>query len=282
MPSPEADLRQLHERLGRLSPPVDVHALPTHGFAVVFRVDLERGARILPAGLALREVPGTGQGILCMCGGEFRGARVGKLAIPAPPHQDVHCRAIIDYEHRGLPVPAGYTLHYEASSRIVELCSGHLTTGLRRLPSKFQRAGVGEENAEHWAVSCSSREPLCCMSFETRPHATSWTAPEATVFGSSRAASEFLLDLDGHVVHDYTRDKTSFRPRDPLPYDAAFCGDFDFDFPLIDFLDEQFELELKLDCALFIGAKRPVRAAVDEARSHEASDGDSVHLPAGC
>ena len=282
MPRPDADLRQLHERLGRLSPPVDVRALPTHGFVVAFRVELERGARILPPGLALREVPGTGQGLVCMSGGEFPSALVGKLALPAPPHQDLHCCAIIDHEHAGATVPAGYTLHYEASSRIVELASGHLSKGLRRGPSRFERAGAGEDDAERWAVSCSSREPLCCMSFETRPLATSWTAPETTVFGSARAASEFLLDLAGHVVHDYTRDRTSFRARDPRHCEARFCRDFDFEFPLIKHLDEQFDLALELDCALFISTRRPARVQAEQPRTHTAESGDSAQLPAGC
>ena len=276
MPTPQADIRQLHERLGRLSPPVDVHGSPSHGFVVAYRVPLEAGARLLPPGLSLREVGRTGLGMLCLCGGEFRGARVGKLAIPAPSHQDFHCRAIVDHRTAAGDVPAGYTLHYEASSRIVELCSGNLS-GLRHPPSRF----ACETDGEHWAVSCTSKEPLSCMSFSTRPHLTSWTPPESTAFGSLRAASEFLLDLEGHLVHDYARDKTSYRAREMRACDAAFCPEFASEFPLIGYLDEAFELGLELDCALFLGAKRPARVAAQVRRTGVATDGDSAELPAG-
>lgn len=276
MAGPDAEMRNLHERLGRLAPPVDVHALPTHGFVVAYRIGLDAGARLLPPGLRLCEVPGSGRGMLCLCGGEFRGARVGKLSIPAPSHLDYHCRVIVEHELEGETVRAGHTLHYEASSRIVELCAGNLAE-LRHPPAKFESV----VDDERWSVRCTSKEPLCCMSFETRPHSTSWTAPETTAFGSLRAASEFLLELAGHTVHDFARERTSFTAREVREHEAAFCTDSDFDFPILEHLDATFGLDAQFDCALFVGAKRPARVRAEEPSGHVAADGEPSQLPAG-
>ena len=82
-------------------------------------------------------------------------------------------------------------------------------------------------------------------------------------------------------MHDHARDRTSFKPREPREHDAAFCTDLAYEFPLLDHLDEAFGLEAELDCALFVGAKRPARVTTEEPAGRVAADGEASQLPAG-
>ena len=63
-----------------------------------------------------------------------------------------------------------------------------------------------------------------------------------------RNLTSHLASLEAHV----SRCTLSFQKIDYPPWDMYFCHDYSYEFPLMDYVCDTFDLETELDCVLFM------------------------------
>jgi hypothetical protein len=242
------ELRALHERMGRVNcQPVRVYSFTNKRFTVNFRVPLEQLRRIVPELIALDEIRDTGLGMLSMCACDFWVSRLGWLLIPPVRNNDMLCRVSTRIRKGTKTYRAYYTLRSDSSSRFLGFF-GRWFSHFRKQVSLFERVDDGV----HYRLECRAADPLCCGSFTAVMASISKQKPATTIFADVDDAKKFVFDLDGSCGYSYERSKLSFQKIDYPPWDMYFCHESRFQFPLIDYLCETFELEPELDCVLFM------------------------------
>ena len=142
---------------------------------------------------------------------------------------------------------AYYTLRSDSSSRFLGFF-GKRFSHFRKQVSPFVRVDDGA----HYFLECQAADPLCRGKLQAVMASVTKEKPETTLFADIDEAKQFVFDLDGSCGYDYGRDMLSFQKIDYPPWDMYFCHDFDYEFPLIDYLCETFRLRAELDCVLFM------------------------------
>jgi len=242
------DIRMLHERMGRVyHQPVRVHSFTNKRFTVNFRVPLEQLRRIVPAAIELDEIRDTGLGVLSMCACDFWVSRFGWMPIPPVRNNDMLCRVSAKVRKQGKEYRAYYTLRSDSSSHFLGFF-GKRFSHFRKQVSSFVRIDDGT----HYLLECQVSDPLCRGKLEATMASVTKEKPSTTIFAAIDEAREFVFDLDGSCGYDYQRNMLSFQKIDYPPWDMYFCHEYQYDFPLIDYLCESYELQAELDCVLFM------------------------------
>jgi hypothetical protein len=242
------DIRDLHERMGRVyHQPVRVRSFTNKRFTVNFRVPLDRLRRIVPSAVQLDEIRDTGLGVLSMCACDFWVSRLGWLPIPPVRNNDMLCRVSAKVAKGGRLYRAYYTLRSDSSSRFLGFF-GKRFSHFRKVVSSFTR----RDDGGRYVLTCRAADPLCGGTLEAAMASVTKAKPATTLFADIEEAKHFVFDLDGSCGYDYQRDMLSFQKIDYPPWDMYFCHEFRYQFPLIDYLCEAFDLPAELDCALFM------------------------------
>ncbi|HWG47631.1 MAG TPA: hypothetical protein VN688_33010 [Gemmataceae bacterium] len=242
------DIRTLHERMGRVyHQPVRVHSFTNKRFTVNFRVPLDQLRRIVPEAIQLDEVRDSGLGLLSMCACDFWVSRFGWLPIPPVRNNDMLCRISVKIRKRDKVYRAYYTLRSDSSSKFLGFF-GRRFSHFRKQVSPFVRVDDGRR----YRLECHAADPLGRGQFTATLTAVNKEKPSATIFADVEEAKQFVFDLDGSCGFSYERNMLSFQKIDYPPWDMYFCHEYSYEFPLIDYLREAFDLRAELDCVLFL------------------------------
>jgi hypothetical protein len=246
--SEPVDNRAFHERMGRVyHQPVRVHSFTNKRFTVNFRVPLEQLRHIVPATIQLDAIRDTGLGMLSMCACDFWVSWFGWLPIPPVRNNDMLCRVSAKVRKRDRVYRAYYTLRSDSSSRFLGFF-GKRFSHFRKQVSSFVRVDDGTR----YMLNCQAVDPLCGGKLEAAMASVTKEKPDTTVFADIEEAKQFVFDLDGSCGYHYGRDMLSFQKIDYPPWDMYFCHGFSYQFPLIDYLCETYDLRAELDCVLFM------------------------------
>lgn len=242
------DLRDLHDRMGRVNhQPVRVHSFTNKRFTVNFRVPLDQLRRIVPDAIQLDEIRDTGFGMLSMCACDFWVSWFGWVPFPPVRNNDMLCRISTKVRKRSSEYRAYYTLRSDSSSRFLGFF-GKRFSHFRKEVSPFVRVDDGTR----YTLECQANDPLCRGKLDAVMASVNKERPATTVFADIEEAKQFVFDLDGSCGYDYDRDMLSFQKIDYPPWDMYFCHDCTYQFPLIDYLRETFDLQAEFDCILFM------------------------------
>ena len=242
------DLRTLHERMGRVNhQPVRVHSFTNKRFTVNFRVPLDQLRRIVPEAIELDEIGDTGLGLLSMCACDFWVSWFGWLPLPPIRNNDMLCRVSVKVRQGDNVYRTYYTLRSDSSSRFLGFF-GKRFSHFRKQVSRFVRVDDGTQ----YLLECQAADPLCRGKFQAVMASINKEKPASSIFTDIDAARQFVFDLDGSCGYDYRQDRLSFQKIDYPPWDMYFCHEYDYQFPLIEYLCETFNLHAKLDCVLFM------------------------------
>ena len=242
------DIRALHERMGRVyHQPVRVRSFTNKRFTVNFRVPLDQLRRIVPGPVELDEIRDTGLGVLSMCACDFWVDWLGWLPIPPVRNNDMLCRISAKVHKGGKIYRAYYTLRSDSSSRFLGFF-GKRFSHFRKQVSPFVRLDDGRR----YSLACHAADPLCRGRFQADMPSVTKEKPDTTIFADIEEAKHFVFDLDGSCGYEYGRDMLSFQKIDYPPWDMYFCREYSYEFPLIDYLCETFDLQAELDCVLFM------------------------------
>ncbi|MBV9123421.1 MAG: DUF2071 domain-containing protein, partial [Planctomycetes bacterium] len=239
---PRLDLRALHGRLGRVyHQPVRVHSFTNKRFTVNFRVPLDRLRAIVPPALQLDEIRDTGLGMLSMCACDFWVSRIGVLPIPPIRNNDMLCRVSVRIRKGENVYRAYYTLRSDSSSPLLGFFGRHFSH-FRKQVSPFLRVDDGLV----YSLECRAWDPLGRGKFSAVMASITKARPATTIFADVEEARQFVFDLDGSCGYSYERDMLSFQKIEYPPWDMYFCHEFQYDFPLIDYLKETYALPVEL------------------------------------
>ena len=242
------DIRALHERMGGVyHQPVRVHSFTNKRFTVNFRVPLDQLRRIVPEPVELDEIRDTGLGVLSMCACDFWVRRFGWLPIPPVRNNDMLCRVSARVRKGDKVYRAYYTLRSDSSSRFLGFF-GRRFSHFRKHVSPFVRIDDGVR----YELECRAVDPLGRGRFRAEMASITKDRPKTTGFADVEEAKRYVFDLDGSCGYDYGRDMLSFQKIDYPPWDMYFCHECSYQFPLIDYLCETFDLRAELDCVLFM------------------------------
>ena len=246
------DIRALHGRMGRVNhQPVRVRSFTNKRFTVNFRVPLVELRRIVPEAIELDEVRDTGLGILSMCACDFWVSRLGWVPIPPVRNNDMLCRVSTKIRKGDRVYRAYYTLRSDSSSRFLGFF-GQRFSHFRKRVSDFERVDDGV----HYILRCRAADPLYGGELSAVIASVSKQTPAGTIFRDVDEARQFVFDLDGSCGYSYERDMLSFQKIDYPPWDMYFCHEAEYQFPLIDYLCDTFDLHAEFDCTLFMQRTR--------------------------
>lgn len=242
------DIRALHERMGRVfHQPIRVHSFTNKRFTVNFRVPVDQLRRIVPEPIELDEIRKTGLGVLSMCACDFWVSRLGWLPIPPVRNNDMLCRVSTKVRKGRNCYRAYYTLRSDSSSRFLGFF-GKRFSHFRKQVSRFVRVDDGTR----YILECEADDPLCRGKLQAVMSSVTKQKPESTIFADIEEAKQFVFDLDGSCGYDYGREMLSFQKIDYPPWNMYFCHEYSYQFPLIDYLWQTFDLHAELDCVLFM------------------------------
>ncbi len=241
--------RSLQERLGRVyHQPIDVESWTNKRVTVNYRVPLEQLERLLPSCVTPEEIRDTGDGMLSMCACDFSVTKLGPVPVPRIHTNEMLCRISVTVTKDGQRRRAYYTLRSDTSSRVLGLCGGYFSH-FRKATSSFDRLDDGET----YELRCQANDSLCDAELTASIDTVNNEPPESTVFQDVEEATDFVLELDGSCGYNFARNQLSFQDIDYPNWDVSFCHEFSLDSSLIDYLVESYDIDLTLDCALYMG-----------------------------
>lgn len=242
------DIRALHARMGRVNhQPVRVHSYTNKRFTVNFCVPLTQLRRIVPDAIELDEIGDSGQGMLSMCACDFWVGRIGYLPIPAVRNNDMLLRISTKIRKGAHLYRTYYTLRSDSSSPLLGFF-GKRFSHFRKQVAEFVRVDDGTT----YSLENRALDPLCRGKFLASLASINKQSPATTIFADVEAAKQFVFDLDGSCGYSYERDLLSFQKIDYPPWDMYFCHEYEYSFPLIEYLTATFDLDLTFDCVLFM------------------------------
>ncbi len=246
--APPMDIRTLHARMGRVNyQPVCVDSFTNKRFTVNFRVPLQQLRKIVPAPIELDEIGQTGLGMISMCACDFWVSRLGWLPIPPVRNNDMLCRVSTKIRKGKQDYRAYYTLRSDSSSRFLGFF-GKRFSHFRKQVAPFVRVDDGAA----YSLENLATDPLCRGKFTAQMASISKEKPATTIFADVERAKEFVFDLDGSCGYSYERQLLSFQRILYPPWDMYFCHVYQYDFPLLMYINTTFGLEPELDCVLFM------------------------------
>ena len=227
------DLCALHERMGRVyHQPVRVRSFTNKRFTVNFRVPLEQLRQIVPERIDLDEIPGTGLGMFSMRTCDFWVSRLGWVRIPPVRNNDMLLRISTKIKKGGSVYRTYYTLRSDSSSSFLGFF-GKRFSHFRKQVSEFVRVDDGTT----YSLENRATNPLCRGKFTAVMASISKDKPATTNFTNMDEAKKFVFDLDGSSGYSYERDMLSYQKIDYPPWDMYFCHEYQYDFPLMDYLN---------------------------------------------
>jgi len=182
-----------------------------------------------------------------MCACDFWVSRLGWLPIPPVRNNDMLCRVSTKIRKGDTTYRAYYTLRSDSSSQFLGFF-GRRFSHFRKQVSPFERVDDGV----CYRLECQAADPLCRGRFTAVMASVTKDRPATTLFADVSEARQFVFDLDGSCGYCYERGKRSFQKIEYPPWDMYFCHEYRYEFPLMDYLCETFELQAELDCVLFM------------------------------
>lgn len=228
--------------------PIDVESWTNKRVTVNYRVPLEQLERLLPSCVTPEEIRDTGDGMLSMCACDFSVTKLGPVPVPRIHTNEMLCRISVTVTKDGQRRRAYYTLRSDTSSRVLGLCGGYFSH-FRKATSSFDRIDDGET----YELCCQADDSLCDAELTASIDTVNNEPPESTVFQDVEEATDFVLELDGSCGYNFARNQLSFQDIDYPNWDVSFCHEFSLDSSLIDYLVESHDIDLTLDCALYMG-----------------------------
>ncbi len=243
-----SDVRQLHERLGRVSSqPVAVSSFTNKRLTINFRVPVQRLRQLVPSCLEVEEIRNTGMGMISQCVCDFHVTKFGPLPIPSTHTNEMLCRISVKGQKHGQPFRAYYTLRSDSSSHLLGFLGGHFSH-FRKAISQFSL----RDDSEVYELDCKAKDEICNGHFRGYVGTLSKEKPDTTCFADIEEATQFVFQLDGSCGYHFSRNKLSFQRIQYPKWDLRFCHRFDYDFSLLKYLFAAYDLQPEFDCVLFL------------------------------
>ncbi len=244
----ETEVRRLHERLGKVSSqPINVSSFTNKRLTINYRAPLERLRALVPPCLEVEEIQDTGMGMISQCVCDFHVTKFGLLPIIKTHTNEMLCRISVKGQKHGEPFRAYYTLRSDSSSRILGFLGGHFSH-FRKATSEFTRRDDGNV----YGLTCKARDAICNGRFQGSLKSLSKEKPATTCFADIDEATQFVFQLDGSCGYHWGKDKLSYQKIQYPPWDLRFCHEYEYDFSLLNYLFQEFDLQPELDCVLFM------------------------------
>ena len=242
------ELASLQQRMGRVNhQPVSVRSFTNKRFTVNFRAPIDHVRRLLPSSIEPDEIPGTGLGMFGMCACDFWVTRFGWVPVPKIQNNDMLLRVSARITKNGVNKRAFYTISSNSSSPLL----GYLGTRyshFRKRVSTFSRIDDGKI----YHLKCTDDDPVAGGNLTAQMNSVCKERPESTIFTDIKAATDFIFNLDGSCGYNFERKMLSFQKIDYPEWDMYFCHDAKYEFPLLDHLIGEFNIDAELDCILFM------------------------------
>lgn len=243
------DIQELHERMGRVwHQPVTVHSLTNKRITINFRAPIEQIQYLLPAPVQADEIGLTGLGMISMCACDFSVIKMGLFPVPPIHANEMLCRISAKVRKGGETYRTYYTLRSDSSS-IVLGTLGKYFSHFRKNVSKFTRTDDGNV----YQIGCRSDEAIAGGRLSACLASVSKATPETTVFEGIEDATQFIYEVDGSSGYSYRHKKLSLQQLIHPSWDILFCHEFEYDFKLLDYVFETYDVDAELDCALYMG-----------------------------
>ena len=241
-------ITSLHQRLGKVwNQPVSVGSFTNKRLTINYRAPLEKLQKLIPEPIVVEEIDNTGTGMISQCVCDFHVTRFGPVPIPKTHTNEMLCRVSVQIPKNGEMRRAYYTLRSDTSSRFLGVLGGNFSH-FRKAISDFDMRDDGEVYELH----CRSTDPICNGHFKGYMASLSKARPETTQFEDVDTATDFVYQLDGSCGFDFNSGKLSFQYIDYPEWDIQFCHEYEYDFSLLNYLFETFDLEAELDCVLYM------------------------------
>lgn len=245
---PRLDVRTLHERMGKVwNQPVPVKSFTNKRLTINYRVPIDRLRQLVPDGIQVEEFGRSGVGMLSQCVCDFTVTRFGPVPIPKTHTNEMLTRISVQIPKGGENYRAYYTLRSDTSSDLLAVLGGHFSH-FRKARSDFQMRDDGEV----YELTCRATDPICGGYFCGEMESLSKDKPATSMFADVTEATEFLFNLDGSAGYAYASDQLSFQHIQYPPWDIQFCHAADYQFNLIDYLNDAYDLQMEFDCILFM------------------------------
>lgn len=242
------DIRTLHERLGKVfHQPIDVSSFTNKRLTINYRAPLERLRQLVPASLEVEAIRDTGMGLISQCVCDFHVTKFGWLPIPQTHTNEMLCRVSVKVPKQGQWYRTYYTLRSDSSSRLLGFLGGHFSH-FRKAISYFTLRDDGEV----YELTCQARDSLCDGFFRGYLKSLTKAKPESTCFAGIEEATQFVFQLDGSCGYHFGQHKLSFQRIQFPEWDLQFCHEFDYNFSLLNYLFEAYDLRPEFDCVLFM------------------------------
>jgi|GEM_PF-3497811 len=242
------EVRRLHERLGKVSSqPINVFSFTNKRLTINFRSPIERLRLLIPPCLEVDEIGTTGMGMISQCVCDFRVTKLGLMPIPWTHTNEMLCRISVKGQKHGQPFRAYYTLRSDSSSRLLGFLGGHFSH-FRKAISNFTR----RDNSEVYELNCRAQDEICSGFFRGYMNALSKEKPATSCFANIEEATQFVFQLDGSCGYHWSKDKLSYQKIQYPPWNLQFCHRYEYDFSLLNYLFQQYDLKPEFDCVLFM------------------------------
>lgn len=243
-PSPEAFQRQM----GRVyHQPIDVGSYTNKRVTVNYRAPLGDLDRLLPWCVDVDEIGDTGTGMISMCACDFWVTRFGPIPLPRIHTNEMLLRISAVVRKGGRPRRSYYTLRSDTSSRFLGLCGGTFSH-FRKAVSDFSRRDDGEV----YELQSRSPDDRCGGRLSVQLDGVDERPPASTVFEDVDGAADYVLELDGSCNYNYGKGKLSYQDIEYPDWDVRFCHDLSYDFPLLEYVFETYDVDAEFDCALYM------------------------------
>ncbi len=244
----QTDIQDLHERLGKVSnQPINVSSFTNKRLTINYRAPLDRLRHLVPSSLEVEEIRDTGMGMISQCVCDFHVTKFGLLPIPKTHTNEMLCRISVKVPKKGHLYRAYYTLRSDSSSRVLGFLGGHFSH-FRKAISRFTM----RDDGEIYELKCKAKDSLCDGFFRGHIKSLSKLNPEGTCFADIQEATQFVFQLDGSCGYHYGKNKLSFQKIQYPDWDLQFCHEFEYKFPLLDYLFSTYDLCPEFDCVLFM------------------------------
>jgi hypothetical protein len=242
------NIRSLHNRLGKIwNQPISVGSFTNKRLTINYRAPLHKLQQLIPQPIVAEEIGDTGMGMISQCVCDFHVNRFGFVPIPLTHTNEMLCRVSVQILKNGKMMRAYYTLRSDTSSRIMGILGGNFSH-FRKAISDFEMRDDGEV----YELQCRAKDAICNGHFKGYIESLSKDKPDTTIFDDVKAATDFVYELDGSCGYDFNSGKLSFQHIDYPEWDIQFCHQYEYDFSLLNYLFETYELEPELDCVLYM------------------------------
>ena len=244
----EQRIEVLHSRLGKVwNQPVSVGSFTNKRLTINYRAPVSKLRQLIPQPIVVEEIGNTGMGMISQCVCDFHVTHFGLVPIPQVHTNEMLCRVSVQLPKNGEMKRAYYTFRSDTSSRFLGLLGGNFSHFRKAVSKFFMRDADGI-----YELQCRAQDEICNGYFKGHLASLSKDRPETTVFEDVDAATDFVYQLDGSCGYDFKGNRLSFQHIDYPDWDIQFCHDYEYDFSLLNYLFETFDLEAELDCVLYM------------------------------